>query len=96
MENTNLLFAVNHELRSEGERGMVRETYFVNQLKGRAQMSLSPIGDFSVAGKQVVEVGGSGKTNRQIRSIKNSYIAADEIEIGALNKIPLYLFGMLY
>jgi len=44
----------------------------------------------------VFEVGGNNKTAEQIRGIKNAYLALDKVEIGAGNRIPLYLFGFLY
>ncbi len=34
--------------------------------------------------------------NRQIKDLKNSFVAADNIEVGFGNKIPLWLFGFLY
>ena len=42
------------------------------------------------------EVGGKGKTFRQLQGAENGYVVADQIEIGHGNKIPLYLFGFLY
>ncbi len=42
------------------------------------------------------EIGGADKTDRQIKGIPLAYIAADSIEEGIKNKIPLWLFGMLY
>ena len=42
------------------------------------------------------EVGGKNKTQKQISGIDNSFIAADDIEYGFGNKIPLWLFGFMY
>lgn len=42
------------------------------------------------------EIGMRGKGFAQIRGIPDSFIAADEIEFGFGNKIPLWLFGFLY
>jgi len=36
------------------------------------------------------------KTTQQISGVNDAYILRDDIEIGAMNIIPLYLFGMLY
>lgn len=33
---------------------------------------------------------------KQIRGIENSYVVADDIEVGFQKKIPLWLFGFLY
>ena len=42
------------------------------------------------------EVGGKGKTFTQIKDIPNSFLAIDGIEVGHGNKIPLWMFGLLY
>lgn len=96
IENPNLLSAINHSLLSDGEKGVVRETFFVNQLKGVASIALARTGDFVVDGKYIFEVGGKDKKMKQVKSLRNSWVAADRIEIGSGNKIPLYLFGFLY
>ena len=46
--------------------------------------------------KFVFEVGGKNKSFEQIKDISDSYMAADEIEAGSGNKIPLWIFGLLY
>jgi len=53
-------------------------------------------GDFLVEDKFLFEVGGRTKSFNQIKDIDNSFIAYDDVEIGAGNKIPLWLFGFLY
>lgn len=53
-------------------------------------------GDFMIDGRYLFEVGGKGKGFAQIRNIPDSYVAADDIEFGFGNKIPLWLFGLLY
>jgi len=42
------------------------------------------------------EIGDKNKSFKQIKNIKNSFVVADDIEIGFQNKIPLWLFGFLY
>jgi hypothetical protein len=42
------------------------------------------------------EIGEKSKSSKQIKDTNNSYIAADNIEYGFGNKIPLWQFGMLY
>ena len=96
MENPNLLYAINSHLMAESEQGAVRETFFVNQLKDILKITLSDRGDFTVSDKYIFEIGGKNKNFDQIQGLKNSYVAADRIEIGHGNKIPLYLFGFLY
>ena len=60
------------------------------------QLTSSDKGDFKVNAKYVFEIGGKNKNNYQLTGLKNAFIAADDIETGALNKIPLWLFGFLY
>lgn len=52
--------------------------------------------DFEVDGVYSFEIGGANKGYRQIKDLPHSYIAADDIEAGFGNKIPLWLFGFLY
>jgi len=41
-------------------------------------------------------VGGKKKGFSQIADLPDSYVVADNIEIGYGNKIPLWLFGFVY
>ena len=101
MNNTNLIYAVSQNC----EIGTLRETFFVNQIKSAYinnakliddNILLSNSGDFLLKNKYTVEIGGKNKSFKQIKDIKNSFIVADDIEIGFGNKIPLWLFGFLY
>lgn len=77
--------------------GTLRETFFVNQLRAAGhEVRLSQHGDFSVDDRFLFEIGGKGKEFDQIKDIPDSFVAADEIEVGFGNKIPLWLFGFLY
>ena len=77
--------------------GTVRETFFLNQLRASGhRVVYPPQGDFKVDGKYLFEVGGKGKTFKQIADIPNSYVVNDDVEVGFGNKIPLWLFGFLY
>jgi uncharacterized protein len=49
-----------------------------------------------VNNKFTIEVGGKSKSFKQIKTIKKSFIAADDIEVRIGNKIPLWLFGFVY
>jgi uncharacterized protein len=42
-----------------------------------------------VDNKYIFEIGGASKTTSQIKDIKNSFLAVDDILIGRANKIPL-------
>jgi len=101
MQNTNISYA----LTSEIDIGSGRESFFVNQVKNYyntqnqfldESIFTSKKGDFIVMNQYTFEIGGKKKGFGQIKDVKNSYIAADDIEIGFKNKIPLWLFGFLY
>ena len=55
----------------------------------------SAVSDFMV-GDRTFEVGGRNKKQKQIRGVENAYVVKDDIEYGALNVIPLWMFGMMY
>ncbi len=76
--------------------GSLRESFFVSQLKINHTIKYAQVGDFSIDNKVIVEVGGKNKSFQQIKDIPNSYVVADDIELGSGNKIPLWLFGFLY
>ncbi|MFV8324811.1 hypothetical protein [Flavobacterium sp. ZS1P14] len=52
--------------------------------------------DFLVNEKYAFEIGGKDKSGKQIKNLENAFIAADDIEYGFKNKIPLWMFGFLY
>lgn len=89
LENTNLMYLNNPDM------GNVRETFFANQLGNITEIYSGKNGDF-IVGEFVFEIGGAKKSFEQIKDMPNSYIAADDIEVGVGNKIPLWLFGFLY
>ena len=53
-------------------------------------------GDFMLNNHYLIEVGGSSKDFRQIANIPDSYLAIDDIEMGWKNRIPMWMFGLLY
>ena len=76
--------------------GTLREQFFLNMLSANYEVSYPKVGDFEVAEKYTFEIGGKNKSFEQIKDIQNSYVVADDIEIGFKNKLPLWLFGFLY
>lgn len=88
----NLMYA----LSSTVNLGTCRETFFANQLSAIGQLTMPKKGDFLLDGKHLFEVGGSSKDFRQIANIPDSYLAIDDVEIGHLNRVPLWMFGLLY
>jgi len=77
--------------------GTLRESFFSGIICNAGHsITASKKGDFIIDKKYTIEVGGKGKTFKQIKDMTNSYVVADELEVGNGNKIPLYLFGFLY
>lgn len=80
----------------EPKVGTLRESFFASQVGVKSSLYYVDRGDFLVDEKYIFEVGGKDKDFSQIKDIQNSFVAADEIEVGYKNKIPLWLFGFLY
>ena len=93
LQNTNLAYMFAHESPNVGN---IRETFFLNQLQVKHQVTAPKYGDFMVDSTYVFEVGGTSKTSKQIQGVPNAYLAIDGIEGGVGNRIPLWLFGFLY
>ena len=68
----------------------------MNQLSASHRLTYPKKGDFLVDDRYLFEIGGKGKTFRQIKDIADSFVVNDGVEIGFGNKIPLWLFGFLY
>jgi|SRR5690554_1716899 len=92
LNNTNLMYA----LSSRVDIGTVRETFFFNQLREKNEVLMPPKGDFLVDREFLFEVGGRSKTFEQIKDIPNCFLAVDDTEIGHHNRLPLWIFGLLY
>jgi hypothetical protein len=82
--------------REGAEIGMIRESFFYNQVNNVYNVKSSPTSDFLVEEKFTFEVGGKNKTKKQLKNTKNGFVAADNIEYGSDTTIPLWLFGFLY
>ena len=96
LDNSNLFYI----LCASPNIGSIRESFFVSQLSYGYQVHYHDKGDFLINESLIFEVGGAGKTMKQLSSIKGSdinkaYLALDNIEIGAQNLIPLWLLGFL-
>lgn len=92
LENINLY----NILCSQKNSGSMRESFFISQIKIYNSIKYSNIGDFKVDEKYIFEVGGKNKSFKQIKDIPNSFVVADDVEVGFGNKLPLWLFGFLY
>lgn len=94
MENTNLLYALTLK---DVNKGTLREVFTVNQLSYNHRIEYcTHSADYMIDGKYTLEVGGKSKDGKQIASTDNAFIASDGIEYSVGNKIPLWLFGLLY
>jgi len=93
LDNTNFQFAFTA---SNAKEGNLRETFFANQLSFAHSVEYAEQGDFLIDRKWTFEIGGQSKTSRQVKKVKNSFVAADDIEYGNANKIPLWMFGLMY
>jgi len=93
LNNPNLVFLFGEGMHN---KGTVRETFFVNQLRTVAKVYYTKQTDFLVDRKYYFEVGGRNKDFKQIQNLENAFLAIDGIETGFDRKIPLWLFGMLY
>jgi predicted AAA+ superfamily ATPase len=92
LQNPNIIYAIGDNVNV----GNLRETFFFNQLSALHHLSFSGNGDFFVDDSYVFEVGGKNKKLKQVQGVENSFVAADNIEIGGQRIIPLWLFGFLY
>ena len=91
-DNTNIMYALSQEV----DQGTLRETFFTDMLSYSHSISMPQKGDLMVDKHLLFEVGGRSKGYKQIANIPDSYVVADGIDIGFENKIPLWMFGVLY
>lgn len=92
LNNPNLMYA----LTARVDKGNLRETFFFNQTDAVCTVSVAPKGDFLLENRFLFEVGGKGKTFEQIKDVPDSFLAVDDVETGHKNRIPLWMFGLLY
>jgi hypothetical protein len=92
LDNTNLIYSLAND---NSNTGNIRETFFLNQLRVKYEVIVSPVADFRI-GDYTFEVGGKNKGLKQIQGIDKAFIVKDDIELGYLNTIPLWQFGLTY
>lgn len=92
LDNSNLLYNMTD---ATPDIGNVRETFFFNQLHTKHEVCASPVSDFQIDG-MTFEVGGKGKSKKQIKDVERGFVVKDNIEFGYDNIIPLWQFGFLY
>lgn len=91
LDNSSLMYAL-----ETPQIGAVRESTFASLVGVGHKVGFAKDGDFIIDNRYLFEIGGKGKGFAQIRNIPDSFVAADDIEFGLGNKIPLWLFGLLY
>lgn len=92
LDNTNLVYNLSEE---NPNKGNVRETFFMNQLRVGHPIVSSKIADFTIDAFDF-EIGGKNKSNKQIKTADKGFVVKDDIETGFFNIIPLWHFGLLY
>lgn len=93
LDNSSLIYTFSPQ---NVNTGNLRETFFINQLDYRHSVEYAEAGDFRVNSVHTFEIGGKNKTSGQLPVTGSNWIAADGIEYGSGNKVPLWLFGFLY
>lgn len=89
LENTNLIYALQPNLPNVGN---LRETFFANALSRKHQLHFTPKGDFMVDEQYVFEIGGLGKSAKQIQ---HAWLVKDQLEHPVGRNLPLWIFGLL-
>jgi predicted AAA+ superfamily ATPase len=93
LDNTNLAHAI---LSDTPDVGALRETFFSNQLRYQHRLHYPESTDFLIDESILMEIGGQHKKRSKVLSETYYFIAADNIEVGHHQTIPLWLFGFLY
>lgn len=93
LSHPNLQYAL---YQSRPDIGALRESFFLSQVQPLHKVEYIEKGDFKLDRKVTVEVGGANKTRQQLVGVENAYVAADGLEVGYGDKIPLWMFGLLY
>jgi len=89
LHNTNLMYAIDPENVSNK---ILRQTFFYNQVGYQHQIKSSEKADFKVNDQFHFSIGGK----YTLPESDGYFAAADMIEVGNGNVIPLWLFGFLY
>lgn len=92
LDNTNIANVLGEQATDIGN---IRETFFYNQMRVNNKVFASKTSDFEISGN-TFEIGGKGKSQKQVSSTPNSFVVKDDIEFGSGNIIPLWLFGLNY
>ncbi len=78
------------------ETGVLRETFFANQVGFGHSLHFPEKGDFLVDEKYTFKTGRKNKDRSQLPQSTQSFLALNDVEYGAKGTIPLWMFGFLY
>ena len=93
LENSNLMhYLMDHEAAPSDSL----ETFVLNQLKKDHDIKLTASGDFLVDDQHTFKMCSGNRKQKRAKDEGNSYIIADDIEIGSGSLIPVWLLGFLY
>ncbi len=92
LNNTNFAYAFS----DVPDIGTIRETFVANCLIGKGDLTAPTYGDFCLNNKWTFEIGGKSKNKRQIKSITDSFVFADNTLSVTNESIPLWLLGFLW
>ncbi len=92
LNNTNFFYAYN----DLPNLGMIRETFVANCLIKQGELTAPTNGDFCLNGECFFEVGGRSKNKRQLKSLPNAFVFADDIVSVDNGNLPLWLLGFLW
>ena len=93
LHNPNLLYAFPG---LNPEKGMLRETFFLDQVSYRHAVADGKQGDFLLDSRRLFEIGGPSKGRAQIKEAEQAWLVKDELEYPTAQALPLWLFGFLY
>lgn len=93
LDNPNLTQAM---AQGKANIGTLREIFSTNMLSFAHDVTAPSQGDLLVDGQYTIEIGGKSKSMDQVKGIKDAYVLSDDIELGAMRKVPLWLLGFLY
>jgi len=93
-DNTNILSAYAKEYRIATEIGTIRETFFASCFEDNLTLYYSDVGDFKVE-EYIFEVGGKGKSFKQLEGVENGYLVIDTDFTTHQRKVPLWVFGLM-
>ena len=92
LNNTNLSYCLANDEKME----IVRETFFVSQLKRDFFIAINSEEYFLINNENILEIGIRNRDIKQIDTHKKRYLVVDTDKTENKFKIPLWLFGFLY